>query len=281
MRRSLRRLVREPLVHFVVLGSLLLVGHRAFAKKPPRCIEVTREVTAALRHDHERRTGAPPTPEEERALVDRFIDDEVRVREAQALGLDRGDVIVRRRLAQKLDFLLEGESPPVEPTDAELLAFRDLHANTWARPAKLDVCHVFVSRALHPNDADAVAHELSDALTDGADPATSGDSFLRGQTFSDVSETELAAILGDDAAHLATTLPEGTWSAPVASRSGLHLLRVTARKPSSTALDPALRAELREAFLAEKRDAAQKQALAARRRTYDVRIEDGAVGGAR
>ena len=82
MRRSIRRLFREPLVHFVLLGSLLLVAHGAFAKKPEHTIEVTTKVTAALRTDHERRPGKSPTNDEMQALVEQWIDDMCRVRKA-------------------------------------------------------------------------------------------------------------------------------------------------------------------------------------------------------
>jgi hypothetical protein len=278
MRRSLRRLVQEPLVHFLILGLAVFAFHHAFAKAPPRTIEVTRDVTASLRADHVRRTGAEPTPEEERALVERWIDDEVRVREAQALGLDQGDVIVRRRLAQKLDFVLEGDVESAEPTDAELLAFRDRHPADFPRAPRLSLQHVFVGRALHPADADAVAARILVQLSAGADPASLGDPFLRGASFSAKTEAELAAILGQAPAHAAVDLAPGTWSAPIASRDGLHLVRVSERHDDA-ALDPALRAELRAAVLGERRAEAEKRALAERRRNYDVRIESGALGG--
>ncbi len=280
MRRSLRRFVREPLVHFLVLGSVVFAFHHAFAKPPARTIEVTREVTAALRADHVRRTGATPTPEEERALVDRWIDDEVRVREAQALGLDQGDVIVRRRLAQKLDFVLEGDGEAAEPTDAELRAWQAAHPSEFPRAPKLTVQHVFVDRARHPADADAVAAHIADELAHGADPATLGDPFLRGGSFTDRTEGELANVLGEAPAHAAANAPLDRWSAPIPASAGLHLVRVTARREDD-ALDPAVRAELRAAVLDSRRVDAEKRALADRRRGYDVRIEDGALGGMR
>lgn len=278
MRRSLRRLVREPLIHFAVLGGLLFGAHHAFARKPQSSIEVTRQVTAALRADHERRTGSPPTTAEERGLVDRWIDDEVRVREAQALGLDRGDVIVRRRLEQKIDFLLEGETEEREPGDDELRAYRDAHAADFTRATRITLRHVFVSRALHGDEAAAVAADLEAKLDAGADASALGDPFLRGASFSDRTETELGVLLGAEAAHVAATLDLGRWSSPTADRAGFHLVRVSARREDD-AMGPELRSELRERWLRDRRDEARRGALAERRRGYDVRIEDGALGG--
>lgn len=278
MRRSLRRLVREPLVHFAVLGGLLLAGHHAFARKPASSIEVTRDVTAALRSDYERRTGKPPTGDEERALVERWIDDEVRVREAQALGLDRGDVIVRRRLSQKIDFLFEGETEEREPSDDELRAYRDAHAADFMRTPKITLRHVFVSRALHGDGTAGVAAAIGGKLDAGADASSLGDPFLRGSSFSDRTESELGAILGAEAAHVAATIELERWSSPMASTAGLHLVRVSARRADDTR-SPELRSEIRERWLADRRDDARRRALAARRRGYDVRIDDGALAG--
>lgn len=279
MRRSIRRLFREPLVHFFLLGSLLLVAHGAFAKKPERTIEVTAKVTSALRADHERRTGKPPTNDELRALVDQWIDDEVRVREAQSLGLDRGDVIVRRRLAQKADFLFEGDVEEPEPTDAELLAYRDAHATQFARSPRITMTHVFFSSQIHGGDTARLAAEAATKLAAGADAATLGDPFLRGSSFHDRTEAELASIVGAEAAHVASTVDVDRWSAPVTSAAGLHLIRVTERHDDA-GIDPSLRGELRAAWLDERREQARKAAVTERRRAYDVRIDDGALPGA-
>ena len=108
----LRRWLKEPLLHFAVLGAALVGLHRWVA--PPslgRQIVLSAPLIHGLRQDHLRRNGALPTASEEAALVQRYIDNEVLYREALALGLDRGDIIVRRRLVQKMEFLTEGLEP--------------------------------------------------------------------------------------------------------------------------------------------------------------------------
>jgi parvulin-like peptidyl-prolyl isomerase len=200
------------------------------------------------------------------------------VREAQALGLDRGDVIVRRRLSQKIDFLFEGETEEREPTDDELRAYRDAHAADFARAPKITLRHVFVSRAIHGDGSAAVAAAIGVKLDAGAEASTLGDPFLRGSSFSERTESELASILGAEAAHTAATLELDRWSSPVPSSAGLHLVRVSARRTDET-LGAELRTELRERWLTERRDDARRRALAERRRGYQVRIEDGALAG--
>jgi peptidyl-prolyl cis-trans isomerase C len=138
-------LLREPLVHFVVLGTALFLLYARVAPEPAHEIVVPASLVQGLVRDAERRTGRTPTPAEAEAMVERWIDDEVRYREALALGLDRGDLIVRRRLVQKMDFLLAGSTPVPAPTDAELAAWLAAHPDQYAAPDRLSFEHVFAA----------------------------------------------------------------------------------------------------------------------------------------
>ncbi|MFN8542945.1 MAG: peptidylprolyl isomerase [Candidatus Binatia bacterium] len=268
------RWLREPLVHFAALGAALFALHRAVAPPPAtRRIEVTRAVVEGLRRDHARRTGAPPTPTEEAALVDRWVDGEVMVREALALGLDRGDIIVRRRLLQKMEFLNEGAEPVPAPTDAELEAWLAAHPGAHAVPDRVSLTHVFVSTERHGAAAEAAAAALRARVVAGEDAAGLGDPFLRGREFPLYTETELAGVFGPALATAVLRLEPGTWSAPLHSSYGLHLVRVTERRPGRR---PAL-AEVREAvardWQAAQRDTGARAALARLRASYDIHVE--------
>jgi hypothetical protein len=133
-------------VHVLVLGVLLFALHRRVA--PPRASEeivVTPDAVAGMREDFKRRTGRMPSATDEKNMIDAYVADEVLVREALALGLDRGDVIIRRRLIQKMEYLLENTEPVPDPTDAELEAFIAAHPERYATPARVTFTHVFVS----------------------------------------------------------------------------------------------------------------------------------------
>src|SRR5262245_9650785 len=144
--RRIRTIGREPVLHFAVLGAAIFAVYRAVAPpaRPTTTIVLTEAMVDGLRQDYLRRTGTPPSPEEATALIDRFVDSEVLYREALALGLDRGDIIVRRRLVQKMEFLTEGLEPIDAPTDRELQAYLDAHAARYAQPARVALTHVFV-----------------------------------------------------------------------------------------------------------------------------------------
>jgi hypothetical protein len=236
-------------------------------------IELSAADVDALRLDQRRRVGTEPTPAEDAAIVDRYVDDEVVYREALAMGLDRGDIIVRRRLLQKMEFLLEGLHPIPEPTDAELQAYLAGHADHYRTPARIGLVHVFVSRDRHGADADAVAAGLRDRLEAGADPATLGDPFLRGRELRAQSEQDLSGIFGPAFARAAVELPLHTWSRPVTSSYGLHLVRVSERVPAEVPELARIRAAVRQDWAEERRRETQRAALAELRRKYTVRVE--------
>jgi peptidyl-prolyl cis-trans isomerase C len=272
--RLVRRLVREPLLHFLVLGAALFAWHRAVA--PPAegdAIVVTAAVQRGFRQEHLRRHGRLPTPEEERALVERYVDTEVMLREALALGLDRGDIIVRRRLVQKMEFVSASLEPHVAPTDADLEALLARNAERYMLASRLTLEHVFVSSGTHPADGAAVAAELRERLVAGEDPARLGEPFLRGRTFRAQSEGELGGVFGPAFATAVAALPPDEWSAPIASSFGWHVVRVSERSGGRRATVAEVRRELERDWDEERRAESARTALQRLRARYDVRIE--------
>jgi peptidyl-prolyl cis-trans isomerase C len=279
-RRS--RWLREPLVHFVALGAVVFALHHWVAPPPlTRRIVLSEPVIRGLRQDYFRRNGTLPSPEEETALIQRFIDDEVQYREALALGLDRGDIIVRRRLVQKMEFLTEDVEPLPDPTDDELQTYLEAHAERYVQPERWALTHVFVSNDRHGGEAPALAARLHDQLIAGADPAGLGDPFLRGQQIPPSTEPELAAIFGATFAARAVSLTPGLWSDPVRSSYGLHLVRLTQHAASRLPTLSEIRAAVRRDWQEERRAATNRAALDRLRQQYDIRIEGPTVADAR
>jgi hypothetical protein len=271
---TIGRVAREPLVHFVVLGAALFALHRAVAPPAPTsAIVVTTAMQRGFQQEHLRRHGRLPTADEARALVDRYVDTEVMLREALALGLDRGDIIVRRRLVQKMEFLNQASRPRPAPTDAELEDLLARQPERYVLASRVTLEHVFVSSRTHGDDAAAVAGELREQLSAGADPARLGDPFLRGRVFRAATEGELAGVFGPAFAREVQTLPQGEWAGPVTSSFGLHLVRVTARSGGRPATVAEVRRELVRDWEEEQRQESARVALAELRARYDVRIE--------
>ena len=272
--RVVRRGLREPLVHFIVLGVAVFGVYRWVAPPAPsRQIVLSESVIRGLRQDHLRRNGALPTAEEEAALVRRFVDGEVLYREALALGLDRGDIIVRRRLVQKMEFLTEDLEPVPEPTDAELQAYLDAHRDHYAVAARVTLTHVFTSSDRHGAESEAIAAALREQLLAGGDPSSLGDPFLRGREFPQHTERELAAIFGAAFAARVMALPVGGWSEPLRSSYGLHVVQVSDHRRGHEPSVSEVRTTLRQDWREERRDQASRAALDRLRRRYDIRIE--------
>ena len=274
---TLGRWLREPLLHFVVLGTALFTLHRWIAPTPAHRIEMSDTVLDGLRQDHLRRTGALPTAVEEAALLRRYVDDEILYREALAQGLDRGDVIVRRRLVQKMEFVLENSEPLDPPTDAVLQEYVDRNERRYATPGHISFTHVFVSTDRHGSGADALAASLRDQLTAGANPASLGDPFLHGAVFAARTESDLGALFGTEFVRQLMAVPGQTWSAPLRSSYGLHIVRVEDRRPAAPPRLDAVRDRALLDWQTEQRDAARRAGMAHLRQQYDVRTEGDAT----
>jgi hypothetical protein len=197
------QLLRESLVHFLLLGAVLFgvfawVGDRGSARAGH--IAITPGHLEHLTVSFTRTRQRPPTAQELAGLIEDYIREEVLYREAVAMGLDRDDTIVRCRLRQKLEFLTEETAETVPPSDAELRTFLQQHPDAFRIEPRLAFQHVYLSRDRHGDAADATARQLLAQLSTGdaiTDPITLGDPFLLPHEFSLSSRNEIARLFGD------------------------------------------------------------------------------------
>ncbi len=269
-----RPLWRDPALHVVALGAALFAvdAWRRRGAADVRAVVVPAAYVRAARGELTRRLGRAPTRAELRGEVDGFVREEILYREALALGLDRGDVIVRRRLVQKMESLAEDLAAPAPPTEAALAAYLRAHAARYADPGRVSFRHVFLDRGRRGARLDADARAALDALRGGADVA--GDPFALGDAFADEGADRVARAFGEDFARaLEATPADAVWCGPLASRHGAHLVRVSARTPG--ALPPVDRVRERVAadLAAEQRAAAAREAWRAVAAGYRVRVE--------
>ncbi|MBK8252056.1 MAG: peptidyl-prolyl cis-trans isomerase [Polyangiaceae bacterium] len=270
---AVRRVFGEPLVLFLLAGLGLFLLHRAVA--PPRrdLIHITVPFAKALRDDYQKRTGRPPTKEDSDTLIERFIDEEVLYREALVMGLDKGDLIVRRRLVQKME--LVGRDSVAEPTQEELLAYYTLHAERYQVAPTVSFKHVFVSSKGNRGDAHTTAQNLFEQIQNGADPSTLGETFANGATFSQRSEIEIENLFGAAFKETAFSQPPEKWSRPVLSHFGYHLIWVIERRPASLAPLSTVQNLVRNEVLGEKRDAAARRQTDTLRARYVIQMDPG------
>ena len=281
-----RRWLREPLVLFLLVGVAVFAFERwaRSGEAERQVVEVTAEQIERSRARWAAQWGREPTEAELRTLVDEAVDEEILYREARRLGLDR-DAVVRRRLAQKLTFLMEDASARDAPTADEVEEYFARHAERYRRPRRLTFEHVFLSedrRADAARDAAGLLRELRTAA--GGPWQRLGDPFMLLNTYADRTEREVAELFGEPFATAVSALAAGDWRGPVRSAYGVHLVRVIGRTESRL---PAL-AELRDRVVADLRDERRREqsraAYQAVREEYEVRlpasIGDGSIGAA-
>jgi hypothetical protein len=228
------KLIREPIIHFIALGGVLfLLAGRARQPSAPGSdkIVVTSSQIENLVVGFTRTWMRPPTQEELQGLIDDSIREEVLYREAVAMGLDRDDTIVRRRLRQKLEFLTEDAvAQSATPTEQELQAYLDRHQDQYREEPKLTFEHIFFNPETRgksaQTDAQTVLARLNSKNGAGVNLDTQGDAFLLPFKFVAQSGTETARLFGDSFRKSLFQSPLRQWSGPIESSYGLHLVRV-------------------------------------------------------
>jgi hypothetical protein len=259
----LRRVLREPLLHFAVLGALAFVLSRGWGEGADDEVVVTRARQEQLFAQFERERGRPPTPQERTAIVDRWVDGELLYREAIALGLDRDDPVIRRRLRQKMEFVGTNLDLPDEPDDATLRAFMGEHASRYAGAPRVDLETVGV------RGSESDARAILERLQQGADPKTVEGNYAAGRRY---SAALVARNYGPEVAAAVAGLPPGAWTL-VALQGGFVLLRVTAVHEGEALPFEKIRNRLVIDWQAAQRSAALEQRLDELRENVRVVVE--------
>jgi len=274
-----REILREPLVHFAALGAVLFCLYALAGPDPaaPRMaapvataadtVIVLDEVIATrLARQFEAVWNRPPTDDEMDGLLDAFVTEEILVREALALGLDADDAVVRQRLRQKMDFLLEAGASGAEPTDADLQAWLERNADSFAMPPRVSFSQVFLGEA--PADAEVAA--AREALALGARPDQIGERSLLPARLPASPPQAVDGTFGTGMFDAVTELPQGTWAGPVESGYGRHLVRVDSFAPGRLPPLDEIRAEVAQAWQAAEATRARKERLRQLREIYTV-----------
>jgi hypothetical protein len=276
----IRRLLREPLLHFLLIGAALFVVYDVTSggrSDQPREIVITAARVEALAQNFATVWLRPPTTAELKGVVDDYVAEEVYYREALAMGLDQDDTVIRRRLRQKMEFISENVADSVVPTEAQLQGYLEQHAEKFARPAELTFRQVYLSAERRGNTTRADAEQVLAGLQAGRDPAEVGDTSLLPATMEAASPQSIASAFGEEFARQIVAAPTGQWSGPIESAFGLHLVRVSdhgvGKAPTLAEVRPVVFRE----WQAEERRRQNQAFLATLRDKYRVRVEEPAA----
>ncbi len=269
MMRLVRRVAREPLVHFLLIGAVLFAGLETFQASRRPVVRIDAQDLEQLANYWQIQMQRPPNKDELRRIIDDRIDEELMAREALRLGLDKGDMIIRRRLAQKMAFATDDTAQAHEPTEVELRAYYATTLDRYAAPARVSFQQVFFSGDRPKGGAeDAANRALAIAEDDNRDPQ--GDPFIFPLRYEDVSVQGLLRDYGPAVVKTLSTAPIGAWAGPVLSPYGWHLVKVSVRSEPAQASFEAVRAQVRDAWLTDRRARANAEFLKDLRKRYRV-----------
>jgi len=275
----IRAAVREPLLHFVLIGALLFAVTALRQKQSEHAeIRITAGEVAQLAAFWETQAQRKPTAEELRGAIEERIDEEVLAREAMRLGLDRDDVIIRRRLAQKMAFVSDDLAVVAEPSEDELREYFNAHRETYTTPDLYALRHVYFNPDRHTT-LDADAQRALQRLTRGGNADEVGDPFMLPRELADVSREDIVRDFGSSFADAVTGSTPGSWNGPVRSPFGVHLVKLESHTPSSAARFEDVRDVVRDAFLAQKQREANAALRAKLRQQYKIIVETAEGAG--
>jgi hypothetical protein len=272
------RLSREPLFQFLAIGAALfalygLVGKRN-AEAPERIV-VSASRIANLSDGFMRTWRRSPNEQELQGLIEDYIRDEVFYREGRAAGLDRDDVIIRRRVRQKMEFVAEDMSAP-EPSDEQLETYLASNPERFRSDDQITFHQVFLSATRRPNtiesDSKKVASVLADAVA-AADTAALGDPFLLGEEFRGLSATKVTNQFGESFAKRVLAMEKGRWQGPVSSGFGQHFVFITERVSGSLPPLVDVRPAVRREWANARRLEAEQKLYASLRDRYEIVVE--------
>lgn len=274
----IRRIAHEPLVHFLALGAAIFVAYSLVSGErdpAPEALVVKQGALSHLAGTFTATWRRPPSQSEFDALVRDYVKEEVFVREALALGLDRDDVVIRRRLRQKLEFIADGAASLHEPTDEELRDYLAVHTEAFRTEAQITFQHVFVSTRRGEQaepEARRLLAQLERAGID-ADTARLGDGFIGAEVFDAMPLRDIAQQFGPQFADQIATLPAAQWQGPIRSSYGLHLVVVRERTEAGVPPLQAVRADVRREWLAARRTEENEKYYQSLLKRYTVTVE--------
>jgi len=271
----LKQILREPLLHFFAVGVLLFALFSWVndgSGRAPDKIVVDASRVAAIESQFERTWQRRPTPEETAGLLENWIREEVLYREGMALGLDRDDPILRRRVVQKMDFISE-ELVDSPPTEDELRAYFDANMDDYRLDARFSFRQLYFDPAAHGELLEAGVASALEAVTDGRLPES--DATLLPAEMNDASFTEVRRTFGDRFAETLAGLSIGDWVGPLASGYGVHLVRVDQKQEARLPDFDSVRGAVERDFRAEKNRERKDAIYEKLRRSYTIIFADG------
>jgi hypothetical protein len=273
----MKKLYKEPLLHFLIIGALIFVLFSIVNKEESIVSENKIVVSIAeierLGDNWSKKWNRPPTERELMGLVDSYIKEEVYYREALALGLDQNDTILRRRLMQKMEFLSNDLAELNTPDESALNKYFLDNQEKYKLPARVSFTHIYFSLdkrgAKASEDAKKVLSEMN-----GLRASEKGDSFMLEYDFAQETPFEVGRLFGKGFADELFKSETDTWQGPIESGYGLHLVRVSEKVDSRMPELASVIDKVRTDLMFERRQKMNKEIYEKFKERYEIVVED-------
>jgi len=273
----MKKWLKEPLLHFLIIGALIFVLFSVVNKEEDIVSGNKIVVSAAdierLSNNWSKRWNRLPTDTELQGLVESYIREEVYYREALALGLDQNDTILRRRLMQKMEFLSNDLAELNQPDDTELNKYFLDNQDKYILPARVSFTHIYFSLDKRGSRAFEDAKNVLSELNAMRAPER-GDSFMLQYDFAQEAPFEVERLFGKVFAEKLLTLEKDVWQGPIESGYGLHLVRISekidARMPELASVIDRVRTD----WMFERRQKMNKEIYEKFKERYEIVVED-------
>ena len=265
----MRHWLKEPLLHFLVAGGLLFAAYAWLNRgggAAPGAVRITAAEVHWLKEMWARQWQRPPNEQELRGLIADYVKEALLAREARALGLDENDTVVRRRLAQKLEFLVQDTARFAEPREDELRQLYDASRARYRTPARLSFAHIYFKTEA------AARHGLEALATSSA--AELGDRSLLERDYAHADEQTVTSLFGGEFASQVFALEPGQWHGPIASGYGFHLVQISERHVAQPRPFDEVRAQVLDEWQRAQQAKANAQFLARLLQKYEVVVEE-------
>jgi len=278
------KLLREPLVHFMFIGAIIYALYGLFAEpaaeENDKTIVVTAGELAWMQTSWQKRWNRPPTAKEFDGLIQQYIKETVLYREALTMGLNKHDMVIRRRLAQKLEFLARDLVALTPPTEEELKAYFDEHLSSYQAPTLYTFTQVFFDPDKRGNatleDAEQARATLiaqGDAIED---PGSLGDGLMLQNYYPEKDRVEIQRQLGSGFTETLVSLAPGQWHGPLLSGFGVHLVYVNSIDEPPPPVFAEVRARVTEDWSLARGEELNDQFYTSLREQYTIVIEEPA-----
>lgn len=217
--------LKDPLFHFILAGALLFGAYATLhreSKESPHVVQLTTQEVDWLKETWALQWQRPPSEEELRVLVANYLQETLLAREAMEMGLDENDTVIRRRLAQKMDFFIVDAARLAEPDEATLRRYYNAHRARYSAPLQVSFSQRFFR-------TEAAARQGLQKLSARAD-ADIGVPSLFEDDYTAVEEQEVASIFGSGFSARLNGLSLGRWQGPIPSAYGFHLVFLRKRQ---------------------------------------------------